>query len=1800
MASRTVSVALVIVALALFVAELQGFQCRNVLARKAFTALVPSPVAQGRMPTLLLHIFKPVVGEAVMAEVDDIGGTVKDPVVDFLVRMISDPQHTRVLPTPILPMTCAITQTPTPSNCPLQIKDGRTQVRATMPTKNLTPVERLLIQAGSKMQVYVSRVVSDGAIEVALKPPAGALLDASFKSGSSVSKPRTPPVKKEAKKPDGLMLNQIKIGMKMEGVVVATTNYAAFVNVKAYRASKGGSYMEVNGMLHRSDMPSKVFASLDKGYPITVYAKEVYKNSGRFTLTTDPTISKAKILQMKEDAKIEGNERRRARRMRRQMDKVTVGDTVSGFVQRVIPEGVLVTVTSLGPLNITGLLGTRDMPKQFQVPSDLKPSFQKQLLEQDFVKDRPVTCAVQKISSKSSPNALYNFKLTYEGLGARPDDDVVIPDGLGEIVGDFEDDATDADEDTDDDDLMDIYAELKGKNKKLLVADFKDWADIQDMVDGGDIDQKFLDETLAEIGGKEKALDFQQFKEVVDILQDSMEGTLDTNFDEFSDDDSDDDDSSAFSSSEEGFDGEGDEEIDDMIQEIFDDLRGKDDKVGVAAVKEWEDVKEMIAAKLMTSADLDEAIKSIAGAKKSLDFEQFYKLVELLDDIAADGDEPTASAPAVKKTSNAAPEATDDDDTEEEIDEEFEEAARELFDELRGKADKVSVSSLKKWGDVKEMIDGGVISGEELDEALRDVGVTKTLDFDQFCTFIEVIDSISGGNADEESDGDDDDDDEEEEEGSQEDILRDLFDELRGKDDKVSVEKFKKWGELQDMLSQELIADNDVDEAIAAVGAKKVLDFLQFSKLVEAIDDMAAESEGFEEGEIIGMTEEEVEGLLPEYEGEAFEEVAQELFDELRGKSDKVSVAALKEWEDVKEMIESGVISSADLDAAVKEVGATKALDFEQFCDLIEALDAKVPDADLSTPEKVEEGESFEEVAQELFDELRGKSDKVSVAALKEWEDVKEMIASKVMSSVDLDEAIKSIAGAKKSLDFEQFYRLVELLDDFYIYGTDADDKSDVEVLPGKGFGSKTAMKQIPSQNVNLEDDENIQEILRESFDSLKGKNGKVTVKALRAWDEANELISSGIVSKEAMDEIISQSLGEGNKDFDFEGFCQVVNLIDDSASASVEATEGGRDFFGAEDDELVDLSGDEMVFDGAALSPEELDEYAREVFDQMRGDKNTVSLKTFMQWSDLKEMISEGILDKETVDILSQEVGTGKGGEMSFEQFKELLRMVDEAAAAFVDVNAGEEVGEEDVDSMDEDDEDDEDEEDDEDDGEDLSPEELEAMAQELFDELKGKNGKVTIKVLKAWEGISDVVESGELTMAEVDAALKEVGAARELDFKQFSNLMDILDGSLAVDEDDGEDEKEDATPKGFGTPSAKAQQVLDDADTLAKEIFDELRGKRTTLSLKTFRAWDELQEMLDEGMIKHSTLEKALKKIGSLDSGELDLKQFIKVMDIIKENVDASTFVNSLSDDDEDEDEDEGDIKSSSKVLSLSSDDDDNDDDEVDESEMSGGEEVTEEEAAREIYDELKKPRDKTLGLADFIQWSDVQELLQCGALSKDNLAKAIENTGVTVESDGLTFEQFFDLLQIIDEYVDQAKLPVDQSDVVFESRVQVDSKSDVDRVMDLVDDLLETGGEGGDLKVSYINKGKKKEGLEAISAMQKELSEDDDEDEDEDDDDEPSDEEVIEMFNELSKGKPYITEKALRKWDELQELVEAEIASRETIDEYLRRIEIKDGKVDLPQFQKFISLLDMVLVDDNGNVLGLDEEDRAANRE
>lgn len=282
---------------------------------------------------------------------------------------------------------------------------------ASMSAKSLSPTEKLALQAGTMLRVVVTRV-DGGKVEVSMgqSKPSGSMTMTTPPSKTTnrmysavvqtEKKTKTTP-SRVARSPPGILLNNLKCGMKLEGRVSSCTQYAAFISMepKISRASKGGSYAEVTGLLHETDMLDykpetmmmngkklNVFKSstseqiLQKDAKVITYVKEVWKNSGRFTLTLDPTVDKSKVLEVKASIKSQGQERRRARRLRRQLESVAVGDLINGIVQNITDDGVLVTVTSLGPLNITGMLGRKDLPKQFEVPPDLKANFQRQVL----------------------------------------------------------------------------------------------------------------------------------------------------------------------------------------------------------------------------------------------------------------------------------------------------------------------------------------------------------------------------------------------------------------------------------------------------------------------------------------------------------------------------------------------------------------------------------------------------------------------------------------------------------------------------------------------------------------------------------------------------------------------------------------------------------------------------------------------------------------------------------------------------------------------------------------------------------------------------------------------------------------------------------------------------------------------------------------------------------------------------------------------------------------------------------------------------------------------------------------------------------------------------------------------------------------------------------------------------------------------------------------------------------------------------------------------------------------------------
>ena len=139
-------------------------------------------------------------------------------------------------------------------------------------------------------------------------------------------------------------------------------------------------------MLHAADIPGGVALVSKKGYgrkeyalqggdgaiyekgtKVAVFVKEVYKNSGRFTVTLDANVDKATVLQERLKVRSDGNARRRRRRLRRQLEEVAVGDSVRGVVQGVADDGILITVTGLGAFNVTGLMEYKDLPRHMEV-----------------------------------------------------------------------------------------------------------------------------------------------------------------------------------------------------------------------------------------------------------------------------------------------------------------------------------------------------------------------------------------------------------------------------------------------------------------------------------------------------------------------------------------------------------------------------------------------------------------------------------------------------------------------------------------------------------------------------------------------------------------------------------------------------------------------------------------------------------------------------------------------------------------------------------------------------------------------------------------------------------------------------------------------------------------------------------------------------------------------------------------------------------------------------------------------------------------------------------------------------------------------------------------------------------------------------------------------------------------------------------------------------------------------------------------------------------------------------------------
>jgi len=72
----------------------------------------------------------------------------------------------------------------------------------------------------------------------------------------------------------------------------------------------------------------------------------------------------------------------------------------------------------------------------------------------------------------------------------------------------------------------------------------------------------------------------------------------------------------------------------------------------------------------------------------------------------------------------------------------------------------------------------------------------------------------------------------------------------------------------------------------------------------------------------------------------------------------------------------------------------------------------------------------------------------------------------------------------------------------------------------------------------------------------------------------------------------------------------------------------------------------------------------ALETFSELALHSSSLSVQAFLEWDDIKEVMSRGFIDQETIGIIMKELGI-KSGFLDFAQFKEMVEMINHVNAA-------------------------------------------------------------------------------------------------------------------------------------------------------------------------------------------------------------------------------------------------------------------------------------------------------------------------------------------------------------------------------------------------------------------------------------------------------------------------------------------------------------------------------------------------------
>lgn len=772
--------------------------------------------------------------------------------------------------------------------------------------------------------------------------------------------------------------------------------------------------------------------------------------------------------------------------------------------------------------------------------------------------------------------------------------------------------------------------------------------------------------------------------------------------------------------------------------------------------KKWRDLEELIEEGVITEATINDILRE-AGVKEDLTFDQFSKCLDMLETVsdAAENDQQIGVAQPLAsfagKPASSAKAATVSADEEDEgegegaeedrdlTDEEVEAMTREMFDELKSvKTGKVTVKSLKGWEGLQDALKDEVLTMEKVDEVLKELGVKTDLDYEQFDSFLSIVEDAVDGDRDEDVDGEDDDEDRDLTDEEVDELMREFFDKLKSpKTGKVSVKALKNWDNIKDGITNGDFDMKKVDDVLKEFGVKNDLDYDQFNSFLERLEQHVDEGNGdatsdnntdVEDAD----TDEDDEDELND---EDLKAITRQEFDALKSpKSGKVSIKALKNWEAVKDLIADGGLTVQEVDETLKELGVKGDLDYEQFDAFVEAIGGEDDEDGDDDDDKELTDDEVAEITREMFDELKSaKTGRVSVKALKAWDGIQDAIVNDELTMEGVDGVLRDL-GVKGDLDFEQFGKVLTAIEEL----TDGGD--------GEGDGDNDDDDDNVTDDNDEDDDDDDEELFVELFEGLKdSKTGKLSVKTFKAWDTIQDAVDDDSLTMKDVDSLL-ETIGV-KQDMDFEQFRMSVRLLD---AMMEEQSESGGDVPVDDDQSGDDTEGGPTLVETTATISDvaeseeddaQVEKILQETFDELKSPSTgAISVKAFLAWDLVADSIEAGDIDEVSVSNAIKTV-LGKKKQMDFNEFR---KCYDALENLWDSVDSGEE-GEEGEEVKDVDGDDD----------EDL---ELPSITVSTFQQpSKGQEGKAA----KPSQGPSDEDNVLSLTLDDIDQVFPDINVS-------------------------------------------------------------------------------------------------------------------------------------------------------------------------------------------------------------------------------------------------------------------------------------------------------------------------------------------------------------------------------------------------------------------------------------------------------